>query len=77
MGKKLSINKNNHSNRYRANKEFEIKTEKEPKKILNLKEKMIKKIQEKRKNELHEFLFSNVPKENTLIKKKIDNDYIK
>ena len=73
MGKKLSINKNNHSNRYRANKEFEIKTEKEPKKILNLKEKMIKKIQEKRKNELHEFLFSNVSKENILIKNKIDS----
>ena len=34
---------------------------------------MIKKIKEGRKNELYEFLFSNVPKENNLIKNKINN----
>ena len=70
---KISIN----SGVNESNKEYEIKTEKDLKKILELKEKMIKEIQEKRKNELYELLFSNVPKENTLIKKKIDNDYIK
>ena len=78
MGKKLpkikkkrndtNLNKSNE-----VNKNYEIKIKKDPIDISNRKKEMIKKIKEGRKNELYEFLFSNVPKENNLIKNKINN----
>ena len=78
MGKKVSKNKKtkNYDKYYksmRTNKDYEIKLEKDPIKILNLKRQMIKKVEKKRKNELYDFLFLNVPMGNTIIKNKINN----
>ena len=78
MGKKVSKNKKtkNDDKYYKSmktNKDYEIKLEKDPIKILNLKRQMIEKVEEKRKNELYDFLFLNVPMGNTIIKNKINN----
>jgi hypothetical protein len=80
MGKKLSKNKKtktkNDVKSYKsigAKKDYEIKFEKDPIEILNRKREMIEKIEEKRKNELYNFLFSNVPMENKIKKNKINN----
>ena len=72
MGKKVSKNKNTkNDDKYyksmRTNKDYEIKLEKDPIKILNLKRQMIEKVEEKRKNELYDFLFLNVPMGNTIL----------
>lgn len=78
MGKKLSKikekrNDTNLNKSNEVNKDYEIKIKKDPIDISNRKKEMIKKIKEGRKNELYEFLFSNVPKENNLIKNKINS----